>query len=150
MSTLNTIHTLRATKHERLMAAKLSETLNGLQPQRATAEELASLIKTSGDTLSSMLLQVLSATSQQLAQGNDVVVLGLEQELTTQEAANLLGLSRQHVASLLDSGEMVHRKIGKHRRVKLKEVLDFQQEIERGKKVAAELVKEAQELEMGY
>ena len=79
-----------------------------------------------------------------------MVVLGLEQELTTQEAADLLGFSRQHVASLLDSGEMVHRKVGKHRRVKLKEVLNFQEEIEHGKKIAAELVKEAQELEMGY
>ena len=150
MPTLNTIYTLRASEQERLKAAKFNETLGNLQTKNAIAQELVNLIETSGDTLSTMLLELLSATSKQLSLGNDVVVLGLEQELTTQEAADLLGFSRQHVASLLDGGEMAHRKVGKHRRVKLKDVVEFQKEIEHGKKIAAELVKEAQELEMGY
>ena len=148
MSALNAIHTFEASEKERLVAAQLSESLNNLQAH--TAQELAKIIELSGDDLSKVLLQILTTTSQQLAQGNEVVVLGLEQELTTQAAADLLGVSRQHFASLLDSGQLTHRKVGKHRRVKLKDVLSFQKESERRKKVAAELVKEAQELEMGY
>ena len=148
MSALNIIHTLEASEKEQLVAAQLSESLNNLQVH--TAQEIAKLIELSGDGLSKVLLQVLSTTSQQLAQGNEVVVLGLEQELTTQAAANLLGVSRQHLVSLLDSGQLTHRKVGKHRRIKLKDVLSFQKETERRKKVVAELIKEAQELEMGY
>ena len=134
MPTLNTIYTLRASEQELLRAAKFNETLSHLQTKNATAQELVNLIEVSGDALSTMLLELLSVTSKELSLGNDVVVLGLEQELTTQEAADLLGFSRQHVASLLDSGEMAHRKVGKHRRVKLKDVLEFKKKSSRVKK----------------
>jgi 3,4-dihydroxy 2-butanone 4-phosphate synthase/GTP cyclohydrolase II len=60
-----------------------------------------------------LLLEVLS----QMARGNVVAVTPIEAELTTQQAAELLGVSRPHFVKLLETRQLPHRKVGAHRRV---------------------------------
>ncbi len=60
-----------------------------------------------------------------LADGNDVVVLPVEGEMTTQEAADFLGVSRPHLVDLTDRGEIAHRLVGTHRRLRIRDVLAY-------------------------
>ena len=61
-----------------------------------------------------LLVDVLS----ELAEGNAVKVVPIHAELTTQEAADMLNVSRPHLVKLLESGALAFHKTGKHRRIR--------------------------------
>lgn len=73
--------------------------------------------------LGALLREVLS----EMEQGHAVRVLPVAAELTTQEAADILGVSRPTMVSLLDKGRIPSWKVGTHRRVRLEEVMAFAQ-----------------------
>jgi 3,4-dihydroxy 2-butanone 4-phosphate synthase/GTP cyclohydrolase II len=68
-----------------------------------------------------LLLEML----EQMARGHVVAVTPVEAELTTQEAAELLGVSRPHLVKLLEAGALPFRMVGKHRRVRLADVTAY-------------------------
>jgi excisionase family DNA binding protein len=68
---------------------------------------------------------VLDQAVESLAAGESVAVVAMGQQLTTQEAADLLGVSRQYLVRLLDSGRIPSVRTGSHRRVRLDDVLHF-------------------------
>jgi excisionase family DNA binding protein len=91
--------------------------------------------------------EVLGEVVEALSRGQAITVAPHDQTLTTQEAADLLGISRPTLVKLLEGGEIPYTQPGRHRRVKLADVLSFRQQnreaAERGLDELVEISEEA-------
>jgi len=76
-------------------------------------------------TLPAPLYHLLKDIVRSLEKGRSLVLMLEEQQLTTQRAAELLGMSRPYLIQLLDAGEMPYGLVGKHRRIALHDVLAY-------------------------
>ncbi len=96
-------------------------------------------------------LRMLKDILVQLSKGNSVTLMPIHAELTTQEAADLLSVSRPYLVGLLEAGKIPFHKAGSHRRIVLKDLMAFkkQQELE-SNAAMLELARDAQELGLGY
>ncbi|WP_211193843.1 helix-turn-helix domain-containing protein [Pyxidicoccus fallax] len=89
------------------------------------------------------LLQQLLAV---LASGDTVSIVPIQKELTTQQAANLLNVSRQYLVQLLDERKIPYHRVGTHRRIYTQDLLEYRsrRKMERRARFA-EMVQETQE-----
>ena len=71
------------------------------------------------------LYHLLRDIVRNLENGRSLVLMPQERQLTTQRAAELLGMSRPYLIQLLNSGEMPYDLVGKHRRIALRDVLAY-------------------------
>ena len=71
------------------------------------------------------LAEVLVGLLEDLAAGRAVQVITLEEEISTQQAAELLNVSRPYLVKLVESGTLPHRKVGPRRRLHLEDVLTY-------------------------
>jgi excisionase family DNA binding protein len=94
-----------------------------------------------------LLVEVLG----QIANGNGVRVVPVHAELTTQQAADILNVSRPHLVKLVENGAMPFHMVGTHRRIRLGDLLDYKARFEAEQDAhLAELTAEAQKLGLGY
>jgi excisionase family DNA binding protein len=134
------------------------------QLARASSAELSQLLREMPDAdrasvkldghdliLPRQALLLLRDLLADMAQGNAVSIVPRHAEMTTQQAADILNVSRPHLIKLLERGELEFTKVGTHRRIRFSDLLTYREETKRQSAAAMdELVKIAQENDMGY
>jgi len=94
-----------------------------------------------------LLMDILEA----MATGRGVTLIPENAELTTVQAAEILSVSRPFLIKLLEESAIPHRKVGKHRRIRMEDVMAYKARIDREREaVLDQLVTDAQAQDMGY
>jgi len=142
------------TKTDQRLAEKslpfIEQVLKSRQKSAKTIE-----ISVSGDEtrikIPGRAIEQLQKILKSMADGKTVSLIDNEEELTTQEAADILNISRPYLVKLLEVGEIPFTKVGKHRRVRFKDLNAYKKERQSKRhRNLKELAKQAQELDMGY
>lgn len=114
-----------------------------IQPSDSSSAEAISIPPSAFRLIQEILVQ--------MAQGNAVTLIPIHAELTTQQAADLLHVSRPFLIEQLEKNALPYRKVGTHRRILYKDLIAFKESMDRNRlKALDELSKLDQELGLGY
>ncbi|MCL5975388.1 MAG: helix-turn-helix domain-containing protein [Gammaproteobacteria bacterium] len=96
-------------------------------------------------------LQILLEVLSEMSKGNAISLIPHHHEISTQEAANLLNVSRPYLVQLLEKGELPFRLVGTHRCVRLTNLMEYKANIDKQRSRALdELAALSQESNIGY
>ena len=143
------------TKLEQQIAAKSLEKLAVTSNDIANSQEkgVEIVIQETGAliTIPKKALELLFIVIQNMAEGQPMSLVPSNTELSTQQAADMLNVSRPHLVKLLEKGDIPFKKVGSHRRVLLKDLVAYEQKLmEEREKQLDFLSKQAQDLNLGY
>jgi excisionase family DNA binding protein len=150
MATVEKTARLRQSKtylpdREREELLKFAQVLNGINTAVGEPGQ-AMLVGPDGRQvpIPAELFQVMEEAANVLALGDGISILPYSAKLTTQEAADFLGMSRPTFVKILESGAIPFEMAGRHRRVTLRDVVDYQDRAQRERRAAlAELAKDS-------
>lgn len=110
-------------EHDIRLARSASSSLR----EHAPGAPMRLLIEVDGERieLPGVAARLLRAVMEHIAAGRGISIMPIGAELTTQQAADLLRVSRPFVVKLLESGAIPHRKVGRHRRVRYADLIAY-------------------------
>jgi len=125
-----------APPEQRAQVAALARAIEGMIEPRKRRAPTCKLVGPDGATtaIPESVFYVLERVAEVLARGDSLTVVPVGKELTTQQAADLLNVSRQYLVRLLDDGRIPFRKTGKHRRLRIEDVLAFGEQRDRDRR----------------
>jgi excisionase family DNA binding protein len=92
-----------------------------------------------------LVYNILVKVVENLQEGKAVALLPLMEEMSTQAAADLLGVSRQFLVTELEAGKIRFHRAGSHRRIYLKDVLDYKTQREKTRTASIDRMAQASE-----
>ncbi len=96
-------------------------------------------------------LVLLFGILNSMADGKSITLIPSDAEVSTQQAADMLNVSRPFIVSLLEKGEIPFKKVGAHRRIELKDLIIYDKKLKKTRTEKMEfLTKQAQDLNLGY
>lgn len=102
-------------------------------------------------TIPTAAFNFLSKILNLMARGKAISIIPSDAEVTTQQAADILNVSRPHVVKLLEDEVIPYHKVGSHRRIKLEDLEHYRKKkADERKEHLSELAEQAQKLDMGY
>lgn len=102
-------------------------------------------------TIPKKAMSILSAIIENMADGKSISIIPSKSELSTQQVADMLNVSRPHVVKLLETKIIPFKKVGSHRRILLKDVMQYKEKLAKEREVQLEsLANQAQKLNLGY
>lgn len=119
-----------APPEQQAQVAALSRAMEGMVQAPKRRAPKCRLVGPNGEATSipESVFYVLERVAEVMARGDSITVVPVGKEVTTQQAAELLNVSRQYFVRLLDGGRIPFRKLGKHRRIRVEDVLAFKEE----------------------
>lgn len=102
-------------------------------------------------TIPRKALSLLLSIMTNMSEGKSISILPTDAEVSTQQAAEILNVSRPHLIKLLENNTIPFKKVGTHRRVLLRDVVSYEKQLQKEREKQLEfLAQQAQELELGY
>jgi len=138
---------ITATEQERPNIAKVEDFLTRLDNEYNSS--CPRLMSSTGEEveLPEPVFHLLRQMVHDLAQGNSVTIVPLHKELTTQEAADILNISRQYLVELLEAGDIPFTLVGTHRRIRFSDLMDYKERRDaRRREGLSRLAKKSQKL----
>jgi excisionase family DNA binding protein len=137
------------------VAADAEEALKLLRPLLKRTKKVAPTMSLRPDgeriAVPRVAFDLLVRILGELANGNAVTIVPVNAELTTQQAADLLNVSRPYLIGLLSDGKLPFRMVGSRRRIKFADLVAYKKKDDaEAKRVMDELSAEAQKLGLGY
>jgi len=154
MTTRSPIHSL-PTDEEVVIARESSRALSAFLQTRAETQQIE-IFDDKGAShpvrVPVSALRLLVDILTEIGEGNAISIIPIHAELTTQDAADVLNVSRPFLVQLLERGEIPFHKIGTHRRVPLpgRDTRTRSGSTLNGTRTLDALAEQAQALKMGY
>ncbi|MEO1480608.1 MAG: helix-turn-helix domain-containing protein [Myxococcota bacterium] len=132
---LRRLEPVTAPDQEKADVIKLSEALDSFAAAKSTST--CKLIGPEGEELiiPESIFYLIERAAELFARGDAITLVPVGQELTTQQAANVLNVSRQYVVKLIDDGKLPHRKVNKHRKLLASDVLQFKRQRDKDRRL---------------
>jgi len=102
-------------------------------------------------TVPTKALDLLFYILNNMAEGRSISLVPSDSEISTQQAADMLNVSRPHIVKLLEEGTIPHKKVGSHRRILLEDIVEYDKRLKEEREASLKyLAEQAQNLGLGY